>query len=256
MSFVEIGKKVASSNNMSDKSYWQNRAKDHGEKGVKDLDVFVAKLDDELRKHSLENSIKIERGMKILDLGCGSGYWSQIFALKGGHVTGIDFVEGFIEKASHNAKNAGLSINYIVANVEDYINNSEKYDLVFSATVLQHITDENRLKKAISNIWQNLKPNGRAIIIEYAPMFLNVKHTGGYMNLKTRNDWVRKFSENGFSLNWERGVRVISEKICRKVKSNAIYNATLFLDKIITAIPIISERFCDTRLMIFKKVGR
>jgi SAM-dependent methyltransferase len=55
------------------------------------------------------------RGSRILDIGCGAGTNSLYLAKAGFKVTGIDVAEGAIEAARGRAANAGLKVDFQVA---------------------------------------------------------------------------------------------------------------------------------------------
>jgi 2-polyprenyl-3-methyl-5-hydroxy-6-metoxy-1,4-benzoquinol methylase len=68
--------------------------------------------------------------LNILDLGCGPGLYSEIFAEKGHCVTGVDISKNSIDHAQKSAKEKNLDIKYIN---ESYLNlelGKDKYDLV------------------------------------------------------------------------------------------------------------------------------
>ena len=70
------------------------------------------------------------RPLKILDLGCGPGLYTERLAEKGHWVTGVDFSENSIRYAGNQANLKNLKINYIH---EDYLRlrpKKERYDLV------------------------------------------------------------------------------------------------------------------------------
>ncbi len=68
--------------------------------------------------------------LKILDLGCGPGLYSEIFAKKGHSVTGVDISKNSIDYAQKTAKDKGLDIEYINASYLDLELGKDKYDLV------------------------------------------------------------------------------------------------------------------------------
>jgi len=72
-----------------------------------------------------------EKGkLNILDLGCGPGLYSEIFAKKGHNVTGIDISKNSIEYAKKSAKDKKLDITYLNANYLNIDLETNKYDLV------------------------------------------------------------------------------------------------------------------------------
>lgn len=68
--------------------------------------------------------------LSILDLGCGPGLYTEIFAEKGHVVTGVDISKNSIEYAKKSAKGKKLDANYINANYLEINLESDKYDLV------------------------------------------------------------------------------------------------------------------------------
>lgn len=68
--------------------------------------------------------------LNILDLGCGPGLYSEIFAEKEHKVTGIDISKNSIEYAKKSAKDKNLTITYLNKSYLDIDLESNKYDLV------------------------------------------------------------------------------------------------------------------------------
>lgn len=73
----------------------------------------------------------IGNGKKVLDVGCGSGKFSQYLALNGNQVTGIEISE----------KNYEIAKNNISVYLGDFlkIDISEKFDIVLFGDVLEHM---------------------------------------------------------------------------------------------------------------------
>ena len=68
-------------------------------------------------------------GMRILDLGCGPGKYTENLAQEGHHVTGMDFSENSIEYARSQAIKNNLNIEYICQNYLE-LDVMNQYDLI------------------------------------------------------------------------------------------------------------------------------
>ncbi len=77
---------------------------------------------------------------KLLDLGCGTGRHTVKFAKAGALVTGIDVSIGMINEAKK--KDSSEKIEFITHDLSTKIPKSDnKYDIVISSLVLEHIKD-------------------------------------------------------------------------------------------------------------------
>jgi len=99
----------------------------------------------------------------ILDYGCGIGNNAEKIAnfnpLK---LTAIDISDVSISKASEQAKNLGLNIDYRTMNCEDTDLEDETYDIIYGAGILHHLKNE----KSLPEIARLLKSNGKLIFME------------------------------------------------------------------------------------------
>ena len=72
-----------------------------------------------------------EKGkLNILDLGCGPGLYTEIFAKAGHNITGIDISKNSIEYAKKSAQDKKLDIAYLNSSYLETDLESDKYDLV------------------------------------------------------------------------------------------------------------------------------
>ena len=68
--------------------------------------------------------------LNILDLGCGPGLYTEIFAKNGHNVTGLDISKNSIEYAKKSAEDKKLDITYLNTSYLEVDLESNKYDLI------------------------------------------------------------------------------------------------------------------------------
>lgn len=130
-------------------SIWGNRAKDWTEiqeKQGKDGYDFV--LDHLQDKHPA----------KILDMGCGSGYFCQLAALQGFQIYGIDKTESLLNEAKIRIPDA----HWILANMEELPFPDNTFDIVCGFNSFQYAND---LLQALAEAKRVLKPSGLLAIM-------------------------------------------------------------------------------------------
>ncbi|MCG8410933.1 MAG: class I SAM-dependent methyltransferase [Bacteroidales bacterium] len=98
--------------------------------------------------------------MNILDLGCGPGLYSEIFATKGHKVTGVDFSENSINYAKKEAINKGLGITYLHQNYLELDVPENTFDLVTLIYADLGVLNPNERSILLANIKKTLKPGG------------------------------------------------------------------------------------------------
>lgn len=98
--------------------------------------------------------------LNILDLGCGPGLYTEIFAQSGHSVTGIDISKNSIDHAIESAKEKGLDIAY---QNRSYLNadfGNEKYDLIVLIYTDLGVLLPTERKSLLSAIHGALKDDG------------------------------------------------------------------------------------------------
>jgi 2-polyprenyl-3-methyl-5-hydroxy-6-metoxy-1,4-benzoquinol methylase len=153
------------------KKYWEVRHKKYGfdPKGVgnKSLSNKENALQyHEARKIFLaiceKNSIDFSR-ISVLDIGCGSGFYTKILWDKGCvDYTGIDITDvlfnGLKERFPHyRFKQLDITKKQL----------QDLYDLIIMIDVSQHITYEKKFKFAMQNVKEHLKRSGLFIVTSW-----------------------------------------------------------------------------------------
>lgn len=100
------------------------------------------------------------KSCKVLDIGCGEGFYAIYLAKKGFDVTGIDLSENAIKYAKQNAEKEGVKIKFISMDIKDLDKIYEKFDFIFEWALLHHIMPEKR-KKYVRDASNLLNRNGK-----------------------------------------------------------------------------------------------
>ena len=80
-------------------------------------------------------------GLRILDIGCGGGLVAEPMARLGATVTGVDASHRNIEVARIHAAQGGLAIDYRQGTAEELLAAGERFDVVLSLEVVEHVAD-------------------------------------------------------------------------------------------------------------------
>lgn len=87
---------------------------------------------------------------RIADLGCGTGGQTMVLAQHApGHITGLDFFPGFIDRFNHNAGKLNLQhrVKGIVGSMDNLPFREEELDLIWSEGAIYNIGFERGLNE-------------------------------------------------------------------------------------------------------------
>jgi ubiquinone/menaquinone biosynthesis C-methylase UbiE len=132
---------------------------------------FAGSLDNLLRKliHNPRKILEpyISKNMKVLDLGCGPGYFTTELARlvgDGGRVIAADLQQGMLEKTIRKICGTDLEQRVKIHRCQDdKIGVSENVDFVLLFWMVHEVPDQQRLFGELKSI---LNPSGRIWIIE------------------------------------------------------------------------------------------
>lgn len=105
----------------------------------------------------LEQTDKPE--MKILDLGCGPGLYSELLAKNGHSVIGVDYSESSIQYATRQAKEKKLNIEYLKKNYLD-LDFDNQFDLIILIYLDFCVLLPEEREKVLENVYRSLKKGG------------------------------------------------------------------------------------------------
>jgi ubiquinone/menaquinone biosynthesis C-methylase UbiE len=137
------------------KAYWDGRAQDV----AADVDL-VTHRDRHQRWWEIELILQdLPKGKRILDVGCGNGYSTGIFAGHASYILGVDYSQDMIDRARREHGQTGNA----EFEVQDVLNLSlpdKSFDAAICQRCLINLTSWEAQRRAIANIARVLKPGG------------------------------------------------------------------------------------------------
>lgn len=189
-------------------------------------------------------------GKHILEIGCGTGVASCLFARAGAKVTSIDITENAVTLARNNARLLGTYVDAIQMDAEKMTFPDGTFDFVFSWGVLHHT---NNPSAAYRHVCRVLKPGGDGLIMVYnknslryylkglAWLFLKGKIFAGE-NLET----VQKFFTDGY---YHKHYRPSELKVYLKLAGLTSHEIAFshMSKKMIPGVPLAVDNFLKNR---------
>lgn len=106
---------------------------------------------------------QLPAGARILDLGCGPGFYTRLLAERGFHCTGVDFSPASIKWARQRAQAADLNIDYIQQDIRTY-HPTEPFDFIMMTFGELNVFSATDAQSLISHCAQWLKPGGKLLV--------------------------------------------------------------------------------------------
>jgi ubiquinone/menaquinone biosynthesis C-methylase UbiE len=104
---------------------------------------------------------KVRKGMKILDVGCGTGNFSIKLADMGCRVTGVDISVNMLDIARKKAEKGGYNIDFYNMDAYSLDFADEEFDGVFSMAAFEFITQP---EKALDELLRVVKKGGQVLV--------------------------------------------------------------------------------------------
>jgi ubiquinone/menaquinone biosynthesis C-methylase UbiE len=124
--------------------------------------------DDWQQPQKVIESLHIEPGQSIADLGSGSGYFTFALAEAAGPtgtVYAVDIDRDMTELVAKRARQRGArNVRVILAQANDPMLPQRSLDLIFTANTYHHMNDRVRYFSALR---KTLRPSGRVAVIEF-----------------------------------------------------------------------------------------
>jgi SAM-dependent methyltransferase len=104
------------------------------------------------------------RDKRVLDVGCGTGFFVEWYLAKGCKVTGIDITEISVKRLQETLLGEFYTRDITVA---DYPRAETKFDIVNIWDVIYHVVDNDAYDRALDNIASDLGAGGLLLLTDF-----------------------------------------------------------------------------------------
>jgi ubiquinone/menaquinone biosynthesis C-methylase UbiE len=110
----------------------------------------------------------LQPGMRVLDIGCGTGTLAVMLKIKNPHVdvVGLDPDAKALERATRKAEHAGAQVVFQRGFADAIPNDDAAFDRVFSSFMLHHLTRDEK-RAALTDVARVLKPGGTLHVLDF-----------------------------------------------------------------------------------------
>lgn len=199
-SIVSNDKERNKAMNKSEK-FWDKIAVRYSQSHIKDMDGYNKTLD-HARKY-------LQKGMSVLEIGCGSGSTALNLADSGADITATDISSNMIAIANGKAKEQKIeNVEFKQATLFDQSNKQGSYDAILAFNVIHLLGNIRLVMKRVSEL---LKPDGilisktlclkeNSVVWPIIGSIVSSAMGAGQVNCLTAADLKESIIEEGFEI--------------------------------------------------------
>jgi len=109
----------------------------------------------------LQRAGMLPGGRRVLDIGCGTGFWTEWYVSRGAHYTGVDIAQVSVDRLAERYPEQ----RFVRADVSEGVPGGP-YDIVNVFDVLYHITDDARWESALRQLAGAVAPGGLLLVTD------------------------------------------------------------------------------------------
>lgn len=100
-------------------------------------------------------------GLRVLDVGCGTGFFTAYYLERGARVTGIDIAPTSVQRLAERHPQA----RFVLGDVSE-VALEHRYDIVNAFDVLYHITDDAKWETAVRHLARAVDSRGLMLLTD------------------------------------------------------------------------------------------
>ena len=135
-------------------------------------------------------------GMRVLEIGCGTGQYTVWLAGKGYQVTAVDLSEKMMERAQEKIAASGYQVSWLLADITQIVDQLGLFDGIFSMIAFEFIPNPAKVLEAL---FSHLAPGGCLTI----GMIAGGSPWSDFYELVARNDSQSVFAHAHFYTEYE-----------------------------------------------------
>lgn len=171
----------------------------------------------------LENKPKLDRGMRVLDVGCGFGNNLLPFYVKGLNCFGCEISSDIIEVVKKTLSERSIEVDLVVGENRKLPYPDNHFDLLISNNVIHYEGTEENIISALNEYRRVLKTDGSLFLMTTGPehsIYQTSRFLGGQRfqvsNYDFRNGEIYFYFDN------EKKLRFYLDKFYRKVETGRV----------------------------------
>lgn len=129
------------------------------------------------------------RGRRVLDVGCGTGFWTAYYVERGATYTGLDLAPSSVNRLAERYPGA----TFLQADVSEAAIDGT-FDVVNVFDVLYHIVDEARFEAALTRCARAVAPGGLLLLTD---LFDDTPHLAEHNRMRTLDRYARVLEASG-----------------------------------------------------------
>jgi SAM-dependent methyltransferase len=141
------------------------------------------------------------RGRRVLDVGCGTGFFTAYYLERGAEVTGVDIAPTSIERLRARHPQA----RFLLGDVSE-VALEGTWDLVNAFDVLYHITDDARWERAVAGLAAAVAPGGLLLLTD---AFVDREGLAAHNRMRGLARYRERLERAGLAILATRGTHVL-----------------------------------------------
>jgi len=160
------------------------------------------------------------QGLKVVDLGCGYGWFCRWASEQGADsVLGLDVSEKMLEQARKTT--SASNIRYERADLEQLDLPAATFDLAYSSLALHYIKD---LPGLFTHLYAALKPGSHFVFSIEHPIFMAPRNPGWIIDAEGRKSWP----VDGYQLEGERVTNWLADGVIKQHRTiGTLFNSLI-----------------------------